>query len=79
MYLCYFVLILPWKTTGPLISNKLESTLPKDALCQVCLKFAHGSGEEDENVNENLQAEDGQQSESIRKAHLSLKERYITY
>ena len=30
--------------------NKLESTSPKDALCKVWLKWASGSGEEDENV-----------------------------
>ena len=30
--------------------NKLEFPLPKDALCQVWLKLARGSGEEDENV-----------------------------
>ena len=30
--------------------NKLESSSPKYALCQVSLKWARGSGEEDENV-----------------------------
>ena len=30
--------------------NKLESPSPKNALCQVWLKLASGSGEEDENV-----------------------------
>ena len=38
--ICYFVLISPWKRTGALHLNKLESPSPKDALCLVWLKMA---------------------------------------
>ena len=62
--------------------NKLESPSPKNALCQVWLKLASGSGEEDENVKSlqtdgrtdgrtDRQTDDGRQA--IRKAHLSFQ------
>ena len=40
MYFCYIVIISPWKRAGCPILNKLESPLPKDALCEVWLKLA---------------------------------------
>ena len=36
----YFVIISPWKRIEPLHFNKLESPLPKKALCLVWLKLA---------------------------------------
>ena len=63
---------LPLKKGRALHLNNLESPSPKNALCQVWLKLASGSGEEDENVK-SLQTDgrtdDGHQA--IRKAHLS--------
>ena len=38
---------LPLEKGGALHLNKLESPSPKDALCQVWLKWPSGSGEED--------------------------------
>ena len=40
MYFPYFVIISPLEKGVALHLNKLESTLPKDALCQVWLKLA---------------------------------------
>ena len=40
MYFPYFVIISPLEKDVALHLNKLESTLPKDALCQVWLKLA---------------------------------------
>ena len=41
---------LPTEKGGALRLNNLESSSPKDALCQIWLKLVGGSGEEDENV-----------------------------
>ena len=38
---------LPFEKKVALYLNKHESPLPKEGLCQVCLKFAHKSGEHD--------------------------------
>ena len=40
MYFRYFVIISPGKKVGALHLNKLESSSPKDTLCQVWLKLA---------------------------------------
>ena len=45
-----FPYYLPLEKGGVLHLNKLESPSPKNALCQVWLKLASGSWEEDENV-----------------------------
>ena len=45
-----FLNYLPLEKGRALHMNKLESTSPKDALCQVWLKLASGSGGEDINV-----------------------------
>ena len=47
MYFRNFVLFSPLEEGGAFHLNKLESPLPKDALCQL---WPSGSGEEDENV-----------------------------
>ena len=39
MYFRYFLIISPWKYGEALNLNKLESSSPKDALCQVWLKL----------------------------------------
>ena len=39
MYFRYFVIILPLEKGGALHLNKLESSQPKDALCQVWMKL----------------------------------------
>ena len=57
MYFPYFVIISPWKKAGPFIWKKIESPSPKDALCQVWLKFAQLFGEEDENVKSSQQCQ----------------------
>ena len=41
---------LPLEKGGAIHLNELESPSPKDAFCQVWLKLAQGSGEEDEYV-----------------------------
>ena len=69
---CFFSLFrnyLPLEKGMALNLKKLESTLPKNALCQVWWKLAQWWGEEDENVK-SLQT-DGRQV--IRKAHLSFQ------
>ena len=40
MYFLYFVIISPWKRGRALHFNKLKSSSPKDAFCQVRLKLA---------------------------------------
>ena len=54
--------------------NKLEFPSPKDALCQVWLKFPSGSGEEDKNVKSLREQRRQRQRRRIRdKAHLILR------
>ena len=50
--------------------NKLESSSPKDALCQVCLKFAQWKKGKVYSQTDR-QTDGGQQA--IRKAHLSFQ------
>ena len=45
---------LPFGKSVALHLNKLESPSPRDTLCQVWLKLAQWSGEEDENVKSSL-------------------------
>ena len=68
---------LPLEKSGALHLNKLECPLPKDALCQVWLKWPGGSGEEDENVK-SLQTDGRTDRQTdrrkvIRKANLSFQ------
>ena len=50
MYFSYFVIISPWKRVGPFIEQTwIPFPSPKDALCQVWLKLAQWSGD-DENL-----------------------------
>ena len=46
MYFYSFAISPLWKGRGPSFENKLESSSPKDALCQVWLKRPSRSGEE---------------------------------
>ena len=78
MYYHYFVIISPWKRTGPFIWTNLNPLHPR----MFCAKFGwnrpSGSGEEDENVK-SLQMSDGQtddRQQVIRKAHLSFQLRW---
>ena len=85
MYFCYFVIISPWKRTGPFIWINLNSHHPR----MLCAKFGwnwpSGSGEEDDHVKSlqtdrqtdrrtDRQTDDGRQV--IRKAHLSFQLRW---
>ena len=68
---------LPLENGGALYLNKLESSLPKDALCQVWLKLAQwflrrrGKCEKFRDRRTHRRTDDGQQA--IRKAHLSFQ------
>ena len=53
---------VPFNKGVALHFNKLEYPFPKDSLCQVWLKNASCSGEEDENVKKSLQT-DGQMTD----------------
>ena len=47
MYFHYFVIIFPWKKGAGLYLKELEFPSSKEDLCQVWLKLATGSGEND--------------------------------
>jgi hypothetical protein len=76
---------LPLKKGYPLHLNKLESPPSKDELCQVCLNWSSGSGEEVENVkvyrrtDRQTHTQTDRQTNgrrTIRKAHLSFQLRW---
>ena len=81
MYFRFFIIISPWKKTGPLIWTNLNPPHPKMLCATFSGNWLSGSGEEVENVK-SLQtdgqtdrlADDGRQL--IRKAHLSFQLRW---